>query len=110
MIGKPRYLNTQNDAELAHQMALAGKIPAGTAIDAWRGLLNGAYCYVFDRNLADTESPDGPPPDFIVLEVEQPDGTIVRRQEKRVRDTNSRMDRLGYTEADVLAKIAELGG
>lgn len=110
MIGVPKYLNTKADCELYHQLALDGKIPKALAIKSWEGLLAGAYCYAFDRNLAEGEAADGPEPDFIVMEVEQDDGTVVRRQEKRVRDVNSRLDRLGYTEAEVRAKIAELGG
>ena len=110
MIGTPKYLNTKDDIELGHKMAVDGKIPADVARQAWQGLLNAAYCYKFDRVLADTEAADGPEPDYLVLEAEASDGTIVRRQVKRVRDTNSRMDRLGYTEAVVQAKIAELGG
>ncbi len=110
MIGIPRYLNTKDDCEGMHQLALAGQIPAEFGIKAWRGLLAGAYSYRYDRDLAATEAPDGPEPDFIVLDVEQPDGSIVRQQHKLTRDTSSRMDRLGYTEADVQQKIAELGG
>lgn len=110
MIGVPRYLNTREDYEYAHRLALEGQISPADMRQFWEGLLAGAYCYRFDRNLADGEPADGPAPDYIVLEVQQPDGTVVRRQEKRVRDTSSRMDRLGYTEAEVQVKIAELWG
>ena len=110
MIGTPKYMNTKEDYEYAHRLALEGQISPAVMRRHWDGLLAHAYCYEFDRNLADGEPADGPEPDFIVMEVEQDDGTVVRRQEKRVRDVNSRLERLGYTEADVQAKIAELGG
>lgn len=110
MIGEPKYLNTKDDFEGIHALAVSGKMPAEPMRQQWQGLLEGAYTYEFDKDLASGASPDGTAPDYIVLNVEQLDGTVVRRQEKRVRSTSSRLDRLGYTEAEVQAKIAELGG
>ncbi len=109
MIGTPKYLNTKADYEYAHARALEGRIAHDAMRRHWEGLIHGAYCYRFDRLLRADEPADGPAPDFLVTEVEQ-DGAVVRRQQKRVRDAAARIDVLGYTEAEVQAKIGELGG
>lgn len=109
MIGFPKYLNTKEDFEYLHARALAGEISLQSMLQQWEGLLSGAYCYQFDRNLGAAESPDGPAPDYVLMEIKQEDGSIIRRQEKRVRDVNARLDALGFTEAEVQSKISELG-
>lgn len=106
MHGIPARLQTRDDFERVHAAALAGEVSAGSVAQHWRGLLAGQWTYEFDRVLADGEEPDGPAPDYLVLSQE--DGG--RRQERRVRAQGAAIDVLGYSEADVLAKLEELEG
>jgi hypothetical protein len=110
MYGVPKTLNTRADFDRVHDLAKAGRLPAEGVKKYWQGLLSGKDHYVFDRILADGEDPDGTPPDYIVLNVEQDDGTTERRQQKLMENPDARIFKLGYTAADVETKISELGG
>jgi len=103
MQGKPLHINTRDDYDRMHAAALSGGINPADMLSVWRGLLAGARIYVFDRILADGEAA-GPSPDYIVMV--QDDGT--RRQERLADDPFAMIHRLGYTEAEVESRIAEL--
>lgn len=110
MIGAPKHLNTKDDYEYAHAQAVKGKISAAAMRRHWEGLLATRQVYAYDRDLGDTESPDGPEPDYKVITDTQEDGTEVRRQCKLGPNPGAAIDRLGYTVAEVEAKLEELGG
>lgn len=110
MYGVPKILNTRQDYDRVHSLALSGEVPQEEVKKHWQGLLNSREKYEFDRTLAESESPDGPAPDFIVLDVELENGSIERRQQKLVSNTDAAMFRLGYNVAEVESKINELGG
>lgn len=115
MRGIPKNaLMTREDFELLQQMARDGELRpqhVGRLKQQWQGLLNGRKVYVFDRPLADGEEPDGPEPDYRVLErKDEATGEITRVQYKLVDDDTCRMVKLGYTAADVTAMIDELDG
>lgn len=113
MYGYPKHVNTRADIE--HLMGYLGS-PWATpenkerGLSLLQGLIDSSKSYVFDRNLGATEQPDGPEPNYIVLEVPQDDGSVVRRQEKLVDDPNARIHRLGLTVAEVQSFIATVQG
>lgn len=99
MYGYPKVIRRRADVEF-----LMGYLGTGwaSAENVERGLsflrgLKDDQVYVFDRVLAEAESPDGPEPDYIVLVQE--DG--VRHQMRRETDPSALIHRLGFTEADV---------
>lgn len=104
MYGYPKVIRTRADVDF-----LMGYLGASwaTAENVERGLgflrgLKDDQVYVFDRVLGETESPDGPEPDYIVLVQE--DGA--RHQMRRDTDPSALIHRLGLTEADVDQMIA----
>jgi hypothetical protein len=109
MYGVPKTVKTANDLERIHGMALEGRLPKERVAKHWQGLLNGKDHYVFDRKLSDSEDPDGSPPDYIVLDVKQEDGTTERHQYQLQEDPNASIFELGYTVSKVNAKLNELG-
>lgn len=106
-------LKTAQDYEGLHDQALAGELrprEVDTLRGYWQALLDGRWRYDRDRALAEGEEPDGPEPEYRVLAEETEDGTAERWQFQRVRDEHARIDALGYTPAQVEAKITELEG
>lgn len=110
MIGAPKHLNTKEDYEYAHALTVEGHLPAELMRRYWEGLLATRQMYAYDRDLGDTENPDGPEPDYKVITDTKEDGTEVRRQYKLGLNPGAAIDRLGYAVAEVEAKLAELGG
>jgi hypothetical protein len=110
MIGAPKHLNTKDDYEYAHALATEGKIPADAMRKQWEGLLATRQVYAYDRDLGATEDPDGPEPEYRVITDTAEDGTETRKQYKLGPNPGAAIDRLGYTVAEVEAKLAELGG
>lgn len=110
MYGVPKTLNTKQDYERVHSLALSGEASQEEVKKHWQGLINSRMKYEFDRVLSESEDPDGPAPDFIVLDVKLDDNTIERRQQKLVSNPNAAIFRLGYNVAEVESKINELGG
>jgi len=115
MQGVPRCgLRTRADYDLMQSLAVQGEIrPQGVATlkQHWQGLLSGRFTYVYDRDLADGEAPDGDMPDFRVLEVEDDDTGETRRvQMKRTESPQAEIFRLGYTVQDVEQAITDLEG
>lgn len=113
MRGVPKNaLMTRNDFELLQQRARDGELRPRQVEELksrWQALLNGRLVYVFDRELTDTENPDGSEPDYRVVEdYDESTGETIRKQFKLVDDSTCRMAKLGYTEADVDAMIDEL--
>jgi hypothetical protein len=106
MQGIPRILQTRADFDLALDMARAGQADRLLVALHFKGLVEAAHKYVFDRALSDGEMPDGPPPEYWVIEPSETDPR--RIQEKRVTDPEARLFALGYTLADVEAIINEL--
>ncbi|WP_448875200.1 hypothetical protein [Desulfobulbus propionicus] len=104
MHGVPARLQTREDYERVHVAGLVGEVDRLAAIRHLEGLLSGRWDYQFDRYLDEGEAPDGEAPEYIVLEQE--DGR--RRQERRVYAQGATIEILGYSESEVLAKIAEL--
>lgn len=108
MQGYPKIIATRGDIEhlmtyLSTPWATPENIARGLAF--LRGLLNTQH-YVFGRNLADGEQPDGPAPQYIVLT--QDDGT--RRQEVLTEDPTALLHRMGLTVAEVNDWIAQIEG
>jgi hypothetical protein len=104
MHGVPARLQTREDYERIHAAALRGERIGGPPSAHLEGLLSGRWDYQFDRYLDEGEVPDGEAPEYIVLEQE--DGR--RRQERRAFAQGATIEILGYSESEVLAKIAEL--
>lgn len=107
MRGFPINLNTKADYDFVHAEVLAGRLPALRLIEAYQALLNTQKHYVFDRILADNETPDGPEPDYHVMEEEKEDATR-RVQYKLVDNSNARIHQLGFTVEDIQARIQEV--
>lgn len=99
MYGYPKVIRRKADVEflmqyLGSSWATAENVERGLSF--LRGLKDDQV-YVFDRVLAEAESPDGPEPDYLVLVQE--DGA--RHQMRRETDPQALIHRLGFTEADV---------
>ena len=115
MRGFPKNaLMTRDDFDLLQQRAVDGDLSQAQMDKlkrAWQALLNGRNKYVFDRELADGENPDGGEPDYRVIESEdEATGDIVRRQYRLEADTACRMAELGLSASEVTGKIDELEG
>lgn len=106
MYGIPRILQTRADYERCHALALAVAADPAAMRRHWQGLKNGARHYVFDRHLDAEQAPDGPAPDYLVIEPAE-EGEP-RRQMKLVDDPSARMHALGYDLAQIDQKIAQL--
>ena len=113
MQGVPRYgLRTRADYDLLQGLATQGEIrPQGVATlkRHLEGLLAGRFTYVYDRDLADGESPDGDMPDCLLLNVEDEEaGTTRRVQMQRIESPQAEIFRLGFTVAEVEQAITDL--
>lgn len=106
MIGIPKILQTRADFDLALDMARRGDASRAEVARHFRGLIEAAHYYTFDRHLAEGEAPDGEPPEYCV--VDSAEVQSERRQEKRVVDTSARLFQLGYTLDEVQSIIDEL--
>lgn len=104
MYGIPARLQTREDYERLHTAALRGLADKDGLARHWNGLLSSRQTYQFDRYLEEGEAPNGEAPEYLVMEQE--DGR--RRQERRTLADGAVIDILGYSESEVLAKIAEL--
>lgn len=104
MNGIPCVLQTKQDYENCHALAMAGNCDPQAMVRHWQGLLATTRHLVFDRVLAAAEPPDGPEPDYLVLVQE--DGT--RRQERLVDNPAAMLYALGYTAIEAEVNIAEL--
>lgn len=101
MIGFPKQLNSREDYDnVVEDFGYTLKTKR-----AYQGLLNTSKHYVFDRKLGPDEQPDGPEPDYIVMEEEQEDGTVKRTQSKLVENSNGKLFKLGFTVSDVQGVI-----
>jgi hypothetical protein len=109
MIGAPKRLKTSHDFETSHQLAIDGEIPAGPVRAAWQGLLNTCQVYVFNQILAAESDRTGPEPEYCVL-TGQGEAEDEVHEFKLVDNPNAPIDALGYSSADVEAKITELEG
>ncbi len=108
MHGAPKTLQTKEDYEVCHAEVLAGYPAKNEMIDRWQSLIDTQQIYVFDRILAADEAADGAEPDYRVVEDKLEDGTIERHQFILVADSASMLGGLGYTVAEVQAKMTEL--
>jgi AmiR/NasT family two-component response regulator len=106
----PKILKTREDFEGCHADAVKGVLSAASMRVAWQSLLDTKRVYVFDRDLAADETADGSAPDYIVVDDEQDDGTVIIKQFKLVDDPAAMIVKMGYADGDVLAKINELEG
>lgn len=105
MYGYPKIINTRHDVEylvgyLGTHWATEENKQRGLSF--LRGLRDNTQIYVFDRILSESEDPDGPEPDFIVLQDE--DGG--RKQMRLEENPNALIYRLGFTVAEVENLIA----
>lgn len=105
MYGYPKTIATRYDVEylvsfLGTSWATEDNKRRGLAF--LRGLKERQQAYIFDRTLAESEEPDGPEPEYLVLTDE--DGT--RRQHRLADDPHALIHRLGFTEAEVDDLIA----
>ncbi len=100
MYGYPKTINTRQDVEY-----LVGYLGSDWATEAnkarglayLRSLRDNTKHYVFDRILADDESPDGQEPDYRITQDE--DGA--RHQHRLEENPNAPIHRLGFTESEV---------
>lgn len=105
MYGYPKTIATRHDIDML--MTYLGG-PWATeenrrkGLRFLRGLVESAQSYTFSRVLSPEEPPDGPVPEYIVLEQE--DGS--RRQECLVADPHALIYRIGCTVAEVEALVA----
>ncbi len=107
MHGLPKRLMTKADFDNIQKAVQKEEIPADEAVSRLQALIDTQDKYVFDRLLSADEVADGPEPDYRVVEDER-DGISERVQFKRIGDTDCAMSRLGYTQAEVEAKITVL--
>lgn len=107
MHGFPKHLNTKADFDTVHQLVLSGELPAQPLIEAYRALLNTRQHYVFERWLGADEAPPGPEPQYRVMEQER-DGKMQRALYRLVDDPNARIRQLGFSVAEVEARMAEV--
>lgn len=101
MYGYPKTINTRHDVEyLVGYLGSAWATEENKArgLDYLRGLRDNTRHYVFDRELGESEQPDGPEPDYLVLTDEE-EGT--RRQMVLADNPNATIHRLGFTVAEV---------
>lgn len=106
MYGIPRVLQTRADFDLAVSLARSGEADRHAAAQHLRGLIEATRHYVYDRDLAPAEPPDGAPPEFCVVDATEQDP--VRRQLVRVVDPSARLFALGFTQQEAEALITEL--
>ncbi|PWG62871.1 hypothetical protein [Sediminicurvatus halobius] len=105
MYGYPKTISTRYDVEylvsfLGTPWATEDNKRRGLAF--LRGLKERQKAYTFDRTLAESEEPDGPEPEYLVLTDEEG----IRRQHRLTDDPNALIHRLGFTEAEVDDLIA----
>lgn len=105
MISIPNNLSTRADYDRALAKARKSEQPAADVLQHFVGLCENRFTYVFDKNLADAQEPDGEAPDYIVLTDSD---TEQRTQLKRTEMTNAAIFTLGYTVAAVKKIIKEL--
>jgi len=112
MIGAPRFsLRTRADYDLLQSQALQGSLRPGdlaTLRRHWQGLLAHRWVYVHDRDLSNGEDADGGRPDYLVLDVEEDDGTTRRVQMRQIENPDAEIFRLGFTVQDVEQALTEL--
>lgn len=113
MQGVPRYgLRTRADYDLLQGLATQGEIrPQGVATlkRHFEGLLSGRFTYVYDRDLAEDETPDGDLPEYRVLTVDdEENGTTRRVQMQRIESPQAEIFRLGFTVPEVEQAITDL--
>lgn len=109
MIGAPKRFRTASDYEHAHSLAVDGQIPAGPVRKAWEGLLNTRRHYVFSKTLDSEDERAGPEPEYRVIPGQGESGDEI--WEFALADNpNAEITRLGYSAADVEAKLTELEG
>lgn len=113
MKGVPDVLRTRQDFENLRDGVVSGKLSgrnAGRAISHWEALLS-RHRYKPDRLLDAGEEPDGPEPDYRVMELKDEDsGEVTREQMKREDDPNARIHHLGFTVEGVAAAIELMKG
>ena len=105
MHGIPKVLQTRTDFTEVEAMVAAGETYPKALAAHYRGLLEQRYQYVFDRKLADGEAPDGDMPAYCVTADPE---TGVRSQLRREDDPDAFALRLGFTWAEIDARIAAL--
>lgn len=108
MHGIPMQLSTAEDYENAHALALSG-VQVQRMRNHWNGLLNTRQQYVFNQVLASEEDRTGPEPDYRVLTGQGENGDEIH-EFALTDDPKAKMHQLGYTEADVNARLTELEG
>lgn len=97
MYGFPKHLNSRVDYEnIVRDFGYCSEVKA-----AYQALLNTDKHYIFDRVLATGEQPDGPEPEYRVMEERMPDGTIKRVQFKLIDNPNSKLKQLGFARHEV---------
>lgn len=97
MYGFPKHLNSRSDYEnIIRDFGYCAEVKA-----AYQALLNTDRHYIFDRELATGEQPDGPEPEYRVTEEHMPDGAVKRMQFKLVDNPNSKLKQFGFTAQEV---------
>lgn len=91
----PKQLQTRADFEEAVSLSVKDNSVTPALISQFKGLLELAYKYEFDRILQDGESADGEMPEYVVVEKTDSQDSP-RHQLKRVVDDSSRLFALGY--------------
>lgn len=104
MIGFPKHLNTREDYENCHLLALAGETDRAKMRAAWRRLVDTAKCWAFK---AAVDAAYQPGADEKVM-VEKRDGVDVYTCFELLDNPQAEIVQLLYTVTTVNQKIAEL--
>lgn len=93
MVGFPKHLNSRKDYEnIIKDFGYCSEVKV-----AYQALLNTDKHYVYDRELAEDEEPDGQEPEYKVMLEETDGGTAKRMQYKLADNPNSLLKKLGFS-------------
>lgn len=105
MIGFPKHLNSRQDYENCHEMALAGLLERQQMLARWQALLDGARHWIFKETVSESYVPGEN--EKVLAETDsqgQPKFTCFELAD----NPNAEIYKLAYTVTTVGQKIAEL--
>lgn len=105
MIGFPKHLNTRQDYENCHLLALSGEADKVEMRAAWQRLLDTARVWAFKAAVAAAYQPLA---NEKVMEERQADGTVKYACFELVDDPSAEINKLLFTVTTVKQKISEL--
>lgn len=105
MISIPKALQTREDYDRVYDKAKSAELERPAIIQHFLGLIESAYHFEFDKNLEESEEPDGALPDYFVAEESE---DTPRHQLRRVINNSAKIFKLGYTLEEVEIIIQDL--